>query len=309
MAKKKFILAPIPIILVFILSITIFALIYNVFISTELTNKIWFGIVSFFGLVWIYFVISNSTVRISDGEIFLPRKYSMGASFLLGVSFLIALFKKRESLKIADIKSVDIIVGYDVKTQSLESLHQPMKITMKDGEIHTFFMKFYSKKGVMWILRNLKEINPKIIFSKSCKELIELKSPFRMTGTEKADFHSKKKFLFLIFGLLLLLIIIIWGISATGKMKTQTFDIIDITEGYHNNPQIILVTDQGIQFRVDYYEQSTIYSEVNSFLEALEDNPSLKIKVNITYIERVANMRNIINATLSNGQSFKLGFK
>jgi len=92
-------------------------------------------------------------------------------------------------------------------------------------------------------------------------------------------------------------------------MKTQTFDIIDITKGYHNNPQIILVTDQGIQFRVDYYEQSTIYSDVNSFLEALEDNPSLKINVNITYIERVANMRNIINATLSNGQSFKLGFK
>lgn len=306
MNRKRLILAPIPFVLMILILFTITVLIYNISVSSNILNILIFSVVSFFGLVWVIYVISNSYVKILENEIIMPRKYTMGASFLLGLTFLFALFRKRESVKIKDIKSIDIIVGYN---GSLESSHQPMTITMKDGTKNVYYMKLYSKRGVMWILRNLNEINPKINFSKSCKELISLKSPFKLTETEKQDFKNKKNTLFAVFGILALLVIGIIIVSQSGKVKTETFDIKSIGTGYNNNPELILYTEQGIEFRVDYYEQSTIYSEVNSFYTTLQNNPDLNKNVKITYIERLGIMRNIKSATLSNGQTFSLDYK
>ena len=89
---------------------------------------------------------------------------------------------------INDIRSVAITVGY--KKGVYKSLYQPMQIEMRDGAIQVFYIKSYSKGSVMWILKNLRTMNSRINFSKSCQELIKLSSPYKLTKTEKKDFQS-----------------------------------------------------------------------------------------------------------------------
>jgi len=171
MQKRKFSLGFMPIILVIILLFVCYLLIYNFFTtSLNLTSKIISIVAILYGLIWVYYVITNSTFRIDGNEIYMPQKYSMNpVKFFTGNSFILAIFKKRESINIRNIKSVDIATGFG---RRVEELHKPMTITMKGGQKHVYYMKFYSKNSVVWILRNLKSINPKINFSRKCKELI-----------------------------------------------------------------------------------------------------------------------------------------
>ncbi len=174
--RKRFFVGPMVWFLFVILSVVFVTLIYGILSNLyDTASIIYVIIILIFDFVWLLYILINSNILIRDREVVFPKQYELDLKFILGLGFIFAIFKKRNPIKILNIKSVDLIVGFR-KESGLNSLHQPLIITLKDRSKETFMMKFFSKKSVIDLLRSLKKGNPKIDFSKSCKEMIELKS-------------------------------------------------------------------------------------------------------------------------------------
>lgn len=316
MGKKRFFIGPVTWILVIIILFVSYILAYALFSGLYKDTKVivYGSLALIFGLIWLIYVLTSSYILIKDNQILFPKQYKMNLQFIFGLTFLIALFKRRKRINIKDISSVDLVVGY---TDSLESLHQPLTITLKDGTKEVFFMKFYSKKTVMNILKNMKQLNPKINFLKSCKEMIELKSPFKMTETEKQDFRRKRGLLFFCLGIIVVMFLFIFFVNAFAKYGGGNFDINNISirddfrEGHYNEKRILVSTEQGPSFVITYKKGYVNYGEVTKFLDALNTNKSLYAKTSISYKqlfgERSMKAIKAMNITLSDGRTFNVG--
>lgn len=188
-------------------------------------------LVSFFVLVWVAYILSSARVVVKGEAILFPKQYEMKvASILAGTTFLSALSHKRRWIKPIDIESVDILVGYSVDA-GVGSLHQPLTLTFKDGSVAVFYMKLFSKRFVINLLRSVRDINHNINFSKSAQELIDLKNPLTLTDTEKQDAKPKKKLV-----TIMILFIIVFAASyfimeKTGQLVTNEYDIKSISIG------------------------------------------------------------------------------
>ncbi len=137
-----------------------------------------FGIISVVGFYLLFRLILVSYIRMNDGLILMPRENKYFAS--------------RKWLDTRLIQSVDIDVGFD-SAKGMDSARQPMVIVMKDRTKRKYYLKPYSKRCVMEIMRYIHSNNPAAVLSQSCMELVELKSPFVATLTENKQMTFKNK--------------------------------------------------------------------------------------------------------------------
>lgn len=282
--------------------------------------------------LFIYYFSINSNILIEDNKLYFPRQMKFTIlQFLFAWETFKALFKEKPCINISDIKSIDyspFSMGSDF-SKSITSISdfanmqktmmtrrkitqkgfmpQPIKITLKNGNKLTFSMAAFSKRTMIKLFRTLKEINPKINFSKFCKELIELKSGYSLTDTEKKDIRKSAPLLILLVSLLILVIGFVVYLQLSGEIKSEYFDIDSVGIGTRDGKDSIKIsTKQGTKFSVTlaykYEEQGKL------FLSTINADKSLYNNILISYKSRLGgSLRNVVSITLSDGQVFKLG--
>ena len=262
-------------------------------------NIFYFIILISLSFTWFYYA-TNSNILIRNQRIYFPRQFDFVKELFLGLGTFIAVFKPRPVFKIADIISLDISFG----------IHQLLTIKLKNGNKFKVRMKLFSKRAVINLLKSLKKENPKIDFSKRCNELMKLKNSFSQTKSERKMNKGKKVLALILVGVLVLMFILIFYVQFSGEIKQREFDIASINAGYEGIGKtgeylIRINTIQGIFFiiTVDY----SFEEQANEFLKAVEEDSFLLNDVTITYKDRFGIFRNVMDITLSNGQTYNLG--
>ena len=112
-------------------------------------------------------------------------------------------------MNVLDIKSVDFVVGYKMGSGNAETLQQPLTINFKDGSQKIFYLKMFSRRFFIKLLRAIRDINPNIQFSETCQKFLALKNPMQLTVAEKQDFKSKRKLLITLFSFFVVMFVLI----------------------------------------------------------------------------------------------------